>query len=265
MTETEDEVKSDAEIIGNLITQMDSLETTRAKIILKAANKLADSGKYEDTTIISSRLKRIWTTISKSTIDKALPDMYKRKYEQKADIGDAPRSLVQEVLARIDDLDATFRQQTTQLLRHCKADDDVDKTLTDQLPKTFKEINSDKFWNLVRDQSRIITDIDGLIEYIKVMQANADWILQATDYRIKLDAFIRLRLRMMSVYETVGSLARIFHISSKWAHAAKEDATVDETLKALRNCPECKCNLSDIFNTTHEFIKSNGRKPKQPK
>lgn len=70
---------SDEEILKDQIRRFKDNAETMTQIILRAAEKLAQSGHYEDLTVISLRLTKLWPWHSRLIRD-VLPEKYKRKY-----------------------------------------------------------------------------------------------------------------------------------------------------------------------------------------
>lgn len=225
------------------------------ELIDEAAEILELSGRYPDTTIISSRLKLAWPDISTSTIEKALPGKYKRTYKRSKPADDVADSAELEVLFRFQDLFTGLASAVKSIIKAYKKDPEIAETIKEAIRDT-SETNRDKLRKKIEAESRKITDVHNLIVWIKNRESDLSYIQEQTDMHHKIDDLVALQMRLWMTNTPIRKVAKQMHISSKWASAIAQDDNLKKRLELLRSCPSCDKDIAQAFNTAmkHEIL-----------
>ena len=256
---------TDIELLAEQIEQMKSITKNKSSIIKDAAVVLAESGKYDDDlTVIAAKLKRIWRDISPSLINKVLPLEYKRDY--KADHKAMPNSLLQEFMTRMRDINLELAQVANTIIKHIQSDKRYDQDITLALTETLHDIHTKKIYDGYMAECGKIRDLKSLVEFTKVLQDDAIMIKQQTDWRTKIDLFMKYNIRRLALSTNLGSIAKHIHMSSKWlSETVNQRNTSDDVMqyvKELGQCPKCSFDMSTYFNRAVIALKSGNTIPK---
>ena len=238
---------TDNELLHEEISDMEKVTADKNAIILRAAGKLKESGKYDkDPTAICSRLVKIWgKVISASHIRETLPEDFKRPYTKPEDES-VPETTVQEIFALMSECHSDLGKVASDILAKIKDNPDIEEQITESLTK----INITELHNLVSKLSQINTtgDLKKYIKLLKKFSIDIGLIKEYTDFREKLDAFLKIQLKLMFMTDSLSNVGKKIHYSSKWMSATEKSTELDLLIAKLQRCPHCGHNLADWFN-----------------
>lgn len=252
---------SDYDILKEERKEMQTLDISKEKIIIQAANKLEVSGKYaHDPKVICSRICKLWPNISKSYITEILPDPYKRDYKEKVE--DVPRDKFEEILFLFEEVHTDLGKISADIIKKCRDNPKIKKQIESVLTESIHDLhtNLDKYMEGIRHELSAIGQLENLVEYLQNISINVGLIKEKTDFREKLDTFMKIRLKIMFMEEHFAHIADKLHYSSKWISAidknekipdnkkASEFVSIDRIIQELRCCPACNFDISDHIN-----------------
>ena len=246
----------DSVIIQHITSELKDITTYHAErkstLIVDAAKLLAD--KYEDKSVICSKLQKEWSKldISKSYISLQLPAEYKRSYSKPELPNETELS---QYLTRLEDILLAHAKIYREFRRMALADDDVASAMKEEIMHVhyshgIKERAAyiDSVMRDINSQMSNAGQFSELLEVIKILQSECHAINSLTDPREKYSTAWKLTLKLVFIFRSYGGVASMLSESKK--HAAKWLSTVDhdpELSKIINNtakCPSCGWNFA---------------------
>ena len=216
----------------------------KSEIILAAAKKLEE--KYPDTHIIAAKITKLWSRldIHADTIQKALPDKYKRVYTKPEPI--KPTELQSVFL----ELQSVF-SQAAKLYGSYASKIENNPQLKEAV---LKEFNSD--WHLHEKYARQVTkelmaqikkilDFKSLFHFVSELGIECEAIeRRLMDERQKFPLAWKFNLKILMVVRSYNHLATLFvdhkKNGAKWISKIDSNKQIDKLFKATYSCPACK-------------------------
>ena len=215
----------------------------KSEIILAAAKKLEE--KYPDTHIIAAKITKLWSRldIHADTIQKALPDKYKRVYTKPEPI--KPTELQSVFL----ELQSVF-SQAAKLYGSYASKIENNPQLKEAV---LKEFNSD--WHLHEKYARQVTkelmaqikkilDFKSLFNFTSQLGIECEAIERLMDERQKFPLAWKFNLKILMVVRSYNHLATLFvdhkKNGAKWISKIDSNKQIDKLFKSTYSCPACK-------------------------
>ena len=233
---------SDNDLVKEELTELASKQKDVEKIILRIATKLADSGKYEILTEISSRVQKLLPDYSPSYIRLVLPEKYKRPYTKQDE--DEPQNEYEESWRLITDL---FKEMASYMEAGWKKIK-KDPNFYNAWVKSVHE-----FINV--DVPKQFASIGDFVRHIKELYVEYEIMKKETDYRIKLTEFHKVRLKIEIMIYSQRKVAKDVSCTPKWVSEGIEDNP--ELLNRLRRIESCPCGCG--FNLYEYYITNQTR------
>ena len=236
---------SDAIIIKDETDEMTeiTLESHKRKseIILSAAKKLED--KYTDTHIIAAKITKIWARldIHPDTIQKALPEKYKRAYKKPQPI--KPTELQSIFL----ELKSVFAQ-AGKLYGSYASKIENDPKLKEIVLKEFKNWHIHEKWGRIvakelLSQIQKIIDFKSLFNFVSKLGIECEAIERLMDERQKFPLAWKFNLKILMVVRSYNHLAGLLvdhkKNGAKWLSKIDSNEDIDKLFQSCYSCPKC--------------------------
>ena len=235
----------DSVIIQNETEELTEIIQTnhkrKSEIILQAAKKLED--KYSDTHIIAAKITKIWSKldIHSDTIQKALPEKYKRAYTKPAPI--KPTELQSIFL----ELKSVF-QQAAKLYGtyYTKVENDeaLKKIVLKELDDWhFHEEHGRQVTKELLAEIKKIIDFKSLYNFVQRLGVECEAIERLIDERQKFPLAWKFNLKILMVVRSYNHLATLLvdhkKNGAKWLSKVDSNKDIDRLFHAAYSCPQC--------------------------
>ena len=233
----------DSQIIEEETRELKTLTRENAKrkseLIILAAKKLEE--KYEDHSVIASRLTKLWSDVDihPDTIQKALPEKYKRKYQKPEPV---PESELQFFFKRLNELHKSAAKLCMVYSNRLQQDSELDKQLSKIIPELYKSMMCDTAGEC-REQFKKIIDMKTLINSLVDIELEFDAIRSMLDERQKFCMAWKFNLKILMVVKSFNFLSSRFIGSkkngAKWLSKMDSDKNINRLFEAEYKCPKC--------------------------
>jgi hypothetical protein len=233
------------QILHSEIVEYSSLQSREygsfKELILRAAQKLADSGLFPKSEI-SKKLKKIFKDHERY-VEKTLPDEYKDLSKKRENLFEAKEDY-EKYLVTMSDAHYIYGDVAYEVFKKIKKDNNIAKIL----------FTDNEFW---RTSSA------------KIIEATNNFLIHALDLKKKIDereylhTWQKIMLRMDMQIKSLNETAKSVDQTAKWMKVIARDPKITETLVRLKKCPACHFNIAEWFNKA-EIRRKMGLEIKMP-
>jgi len=232
-------------------------------LIIRAAGKLAE--KYEDKSVICSRLQKEWRdiNISQTYIKQTLPDEYKRDYTKK-EIKTEDVTEAQEYLKELEDIHLAQAKLLHEYRRVAESRPELD----DQISQILADVKQMK-----RDIGDAVDEVKlqmddsvhylQISEWLKSIQTECHAINTLVDCRQHFTTAWKFSLKLIFNFKSHNHVATLLanskKNSAKWLSDIHKDEETAHLFRTVGKCPRCDWDWT-LWWEKAKYALANGRK-----
>ena len=218
----------------------DKSNEKKKELILQAAEKLA--GKYQDRSVISSKLKKAWSeiNISSTYIMECLPAEYKREYTKPLKVrpGEAEAFFI-ELAGVMREISKTCEVYAAKI-KDAQIDGQIQEMLLD-IHECHK--NASRAMLILKERMSEIRHFKDLFKFLSELKAEARAVAGMTSERQKFTASWKLALQVLTIWKSYDHIASQIVDSkkhgAKWVSRITHDEQTKKLYGMVKCCPAC--------------------------
>ena len=237
----------DSVIIANETDELKSLikvnHIRKSELILSAAKKLEESNYPNNTHVIAAKITKVWAKmdIHPDTIQKALPDKYKRAYKKPQPI--KPTELQSIFL----ELKSVFLQAGKLYGSYASKIENDPKIKEIVLQELNNVHNHEKYAKLaikeLMDRIKKIIDFKSLYYFIQKLGIECEAIERLMDERQKFPLAWKFNLKILMIIVSYNHLATLLvdhkKNGAKWLSKIDSNPNIEKLFQSCYSCPAC--------------------------